>query len=29
MLNEIPGVIDVKSGSEDKSPIDDSPYNTW
>lgn len=29
MLNEIPGVIDVKSGSEDKSPIDGSPYNTW
>jgi general secretion pathway protein G len=29
MLNEIPGIIDVKSGSEDKSPIDGSPYNTW
>ena len=29
MLNEIPGVIDVKSGSEDKSPLDGSPYNTW
>jgi general secretion pathway protein G len=29
MLMEIPGVIDVKSGSEAKSPIDDSPYNTW
>ena len=29
MLNEIPGVIDVKSGSEDTSPIDGSPYNTW
>ena len=29
MLNEIPGVIDVKSGSEAKSPIDGSPYNTW
>jgi len=29
MLTEIPGVIDVKSGSEDKSPIDGSPYNTW
>ena len=28
MLNEIPGVIDVKSGSEDKSPLDGSPYNT-
>jgi general secretion pathway protein G len=29
MLNEIPGIIDVKSGSEKKSPIDESPYNTW
>jgi general secretion pathway protein G len=29
MLAEIPGVIDVKSGSEAKSPIDASPYNTW
>jgi len=29
MMNEIPGVIDVKSGSEDKSPIDGTPYNTW
>ncbi len=29
LLNEIPGVIDVKSGSEDKSPVDGSPYNTW
>jgi general secretion pathway protein G len=29
MLNEIPGVIDVKSASEGKSPIDGSPYNTW
>jgi len=29
MLNEIPGIIDVKSGSEDKSPLDGSPYNTW
>jgi general secretion pathway protein G len=29
MTAEIPGVIDVKSGSEDKSPIDGSPYNTW
>jgi general secretion pathway protein G len=29
MLNTIPGVIDVKSGSEDKSPVDGSPYNTW
>ena len=23
------GVIDVKSGSEEKSPIDQTPYNTW
>jgi general secretion pathway protein G len=29
MLNEIPGVIDVKSGSDAKSPIDGSLYNTW
>jgi general secretion pathway protein G len=29
MLNEMPGVIDVKSVSEDKSPVDGSPYNTW
>jgi len=29
MLTEIPGVIDVKSGSDAKSPIDASPYNTW
>ena len=29
MLTEMPGVIDVKSGSEAKSPIDGSPYNTW
>ena len=29
LLNEIPGVIDVKSGSEEKSPIDGTPYNTW
>ncbi len=29
MLTEIPGVIDVKSGSDAKSPIDGSPYNTW
>ena len=29
MLTEIPGVIDVKSGSEDLSPIDGSPYNIW
>jgi general secretion pathway protein G len=29
MVNEIPGVIDVKSGSDKKSPLDDSPYNSW
>ena len=29
MLNEVPGIVDVKSGSEGKSPIDGSPYNTW
>lgn len=29
MLAEIPGVIDVKSGSDDKSPIDGTPYSTW
>jgi general secretion pathway protein G len=29
MLAEIPGVLDIKSGSEDKSPIDGTPYNTW
>ena len=29
MLNEIPGVLDVKSSSDKKSPIDQSPYNTW
>jgi len=29
MLNEVPGVIDVKSGSDKKSPIDGSLYNTW
>jgi len=29
MMTEIPGIIDVKSGSEDVSPIDGSPYNTW
>jgi general secretion pathway protein G len=28
-LNSVPGVIDVKSGSEKKSPIDGSAYNTW
>jgi general secretion pathway protein G len=29
LLTVIPGVIDVKSGSDRKSPIDGSPYNTW
>lgn len=29
LLAEIPGVIDVKSGSDKKSPLDGSPYNTW
>jgi general secretion pathway protein G len=29
LLNEIPGVIDVKSGSEEKSQLDGTPYNTW
>ncbi|HOW85304.1 MAG TPA: prepilin-type N-terminal cleavage/methylation domain-containing protein [Candidatus Aminicenantes bacterium] len=29
MLTEIPGIVDVKSGSESKSPIDGSPYNSW
>jgi general secretion pathway protein G len=29
MLNEVPGVIDVKSNSDKKSPIDGSAYNTW
>jgi general secretion pathway protein G len=29
MLADLPGVIDVKSGSERKSPIDGSPYNGW
>ena len=29
MLTEIPGVIDVKSGSEGLSPIDGSPYKEW
>jgi general secretion pathway protein G len=29
LLTEVPGVIDVKSGSDKKSPIDGSPYNTW
>lgn len=29
MLTEIPGVYDVKSGSDGKSPLDGSSYNTW
>jgi general secretion pathway protein G len=29
LLNEIPGVIDVKSGSEEKSQLDGTSYNTW
>jgi general secretion pathway protein G len=29
MLTEIPGILDVKSGSDLKSPLDGSPYNTW
>jgi len=29
MLNEIPGVIDVKSGSDKKSPVHGTAYNTW
>jgi general secretion pathway protein G len=29
MTNEIPGIIDVKSGSDAKSPVDGSTYNTW
>ena len=29
MIMDIPGVVDVKSGSEGKSPIDGAPYNTW
>jgi general secretion pathway protein G len=29
MIMDIPGVVDVKSGSEAKSPIDGAPYNTW
>ena len=24
-----PGIIDVKSGSKDVSPFDNTPYNTW
>ncbi len=26
---EPPGIVDVKSGSPDKSPIDGTAYNTW
>jgi general secretion pathway protein G len=29
MIMDIPGVVDVKSGSEKNSPIDDSPYGSW
>ncbi len=29
VLPDALGVIDVKSGSEQKSPIDGTPYNTW
>jgi len=29
MIMELPGVIDVKSGSEDKSPVDQSLYSMW
>lgn len=29
MIMELPGVIDVKSGAEDRSPVDQSLYNTW
>lgn len=29
MIMELPGVVDVKSGSEDKSPVDQSLYSTW
>ena len=29
LLTEVPGIVDVKSGSDGKSPIDGSPYNTW
>jgi general secretion pathway protein G len=29
LLNELPGVIDVKSNSDKKSPIDGSAYSTW
>jgi general secretion pathway protein G len=29
MLTEIPGIIDVKSGSDAKSPLDGSAYSTW
>jgi general secretion pathway protein G len=29
MLTEIPGIIDVKSASDLKSPLDGSPYDSW
>ena len=29
LMNEVPGVIDVKSGSDRKSPVHGTPYNTW
>jgi general secretion pathway protein G len=29
MLTELPGILDVKSASDGKSPLDGSPYNTW
>ena len=29
VMLETLGVVDVKSGSEDKSPLDGSYYNTW
>ena len=29
VMPESLGVIDVKSGSEEKSPTDGTPYNTW
>jgi general secretion pathway protein G len=29
MTTEVPGIVDVKSGSDAKSPLDGSAYNTW
>jgi len=29
MTAEVPGIVDVKSGSDAKSPLDGSAYNTW